>query len=173
VQPNEILVFFGFMNVPDPTRHRLIAVHLDEMTLGRGNADQRHERATATWDLVEENLFSPHGHEGGPYVLRIELRDARLVLDIRLADDSPVIAHFLSLTPLRRIIRDYFAICDSYYDAIRHASPSQIETIDMARRGLHNEGSDVLRERLAGKVGVDFATARRLFTLICALHWKG
>ena len=161
------------MSVPDPIRHRLVAVHLDERSLGRGNPDQQHERSAAAYDLVEENLFAPQDHEGGPYVLHILLQDGRLVLDIRLADGNPIVAHILSLTPLRRVIRDYFTICDSYYAAIRSASPSQIETIDMARRGLHNEGSELLRERLAGKVTIDFATARRLFTLISALHWKG
>lgn len=158
---------------PDPQRHRLVAVHLDEATLGRGTPDQQRERSVAAYDLVEENLFAPAGHEGGPYALHIELRDGRLVFDIRLADDTPIVTHLLSLTPLRRVIRDYFAICESYYGAIRSASSAQIETIDMARRGLHNEGSQILGERLAGKIAVDKATARRLFTLVSALHWKG
>ena len=159
--------------MPDPRRHRLIAVHLDEQSLGRGNPDQQHERSAAAYDLDEENLFVPQDHEGGPYALHILLQDGRLVLDIRLEDGNPIVAHILSLTPLRRVIRDYFTICDSYYAAIRTASPSQIETIDMARRGLHNEGSELLRERLSGKITIDFATARRLFTLVSALHWKG
>jgi uncharacterized protein (UPF0262 family) len=161
------------MNPPDPVRHRLVAVHLDERSLGRGNPSQQHERSAAAYDLIEENLFVPQDHEGGPYVLHILLQDGRLVLDIRLENGNPIVAHILSLTPLRRVIRDYFTICDSYYAAIRTASPSQIETIDMARRGLHNEGSELLRERLAGKITIDFATARRLFTLVSALHWKG
>ena len=161
------------MSAPDPARHRLAAVHLDEHTLGRGNPDQQRERSVAVYDLVEENLFAPHEHEGGPYELHIQIQEGRLVLDIRLDDGAPVVAHILSLTPLRRVIRDYFTICESYYAAIRTASPSQIETIDMARRGLHNEGSELLRDRLAGKVTIDFQTARRLFTLVSALHWKG
>ena len=101
------------------------------------------------------------------------MAENRLVWDIRLTDGTPVMAHLLSLTPFRRIVKDYFLICDSYYEAIRTSSPSQIEAIDMGRRGLHNEGSQLLMERLTGKVEVDFDTARRLFTLLCVLHWKG
>jgi uncharacterized protein (UPF0262 family) len=152
---------------------RLIAVHLDEGSIGRGNSDQEHERAVAAYDLIEENVFAPVGHDSGPYGLHISQQDGRLVLDIRNAESEPVVAHMLSLTPLRRVVRDYFTICDSYYAAIRTATPSQIETIDMARRGLHNEGSELLRERLAGKIALDLPTARRLFTLISALYWKG
>ena len=159
---------------PPPTSRRcLSAVHLDERSIGRGNPDQEHERAVAIYDLVEENLFAPEGHDGGPYALTIFLQGGRLVFDIRSEAGDPVAAHILSLTPLRRVIRDYFAICESYYAAIRNASPSQIETIDMARRGLHNEGSELLKERLVGKVTIDFPTARRLFTLVSVLHWKG
>jgi uncharacterized protein (UPF0262 family) len=152
---------------------RLITVHLDERSIGRGTPDQEHERRVAAYDLIEENVFAPVGHDAGPYGLHISLQDGRLVLDIRNAESEPVVAHVLSLTPLRRVVRDYFAICDSYYAAIRMATPSQIETIDMARRGLHNEASELLRERLAGKIALDLATARRLFTLITALYWKG
>lgn len=152
---------------------RLIAVHLDERSIGRGNPDQEHERRIAAYDLIEENVFAPVGHDVGPYGLHISLQDGRLVLDIRNANSEPVVAHMLSLTPLRRVVRDYFTICDSYYAAIRSATPSQIETIDMARRGLHNEGSEILRERLAGKIALDLSTARRLFTLVSALYWKG
>lgn len=160
------------MAEPDPTR-RLIAVHLDDLSIGRGSPDQEHERAVAIYDLVEENVFAPEGDAGGPYRLHIFLKDGRLVLDIRRDGGEPVVAHILSLTPLRRVIRDYFAICESYYAAIRTASSTHIETIDMARRGLHNEGSELLRDRLAGKVSIDFPTARRLFTLVSVLHWKG
>jgi uncharacterized protein (UPF0262 family) len=158
---------------PSSSRNCLSAVRLDERSIGRGNPDQEHERAVAIYDLIEENLFSPDGHDGGPYALTISLQDGRLVFDIRSEAGDPVVAHILSLTPLRRVIRDYFAICESYYAAIRNASPSQIETIDMARRSIHNEGSELLTERLAGKVTIDFATARRLFTLVSVLHWKG
>jgi uncharacterized protein (UPF0262 family) len=153
--------------------NRLVAVTLDESSIGRSSSDVEHERATAIYDLIEENSFAPLGHKGGPYALNIGLRDNRLLLDIRLADGKPVIAHFLSLTPFKRIIKDYFLICDSYYAAIRTATPGRIEAIDMGRRGLHNEGSELLIERLKDKIAVDFDTARRLFTLICALHWKG
>ena len=160
------------MSGQDPTR-RLTAVHLDEGSIGRGTPDQEHERSVAIYDLLEENEFCPDGHPGGPYTLNLLLQDGRLVLDIRDARGGALVAHILSLTPFRRVIRDYFAICDSYYAAIRNASATQIETIDMARRGIHNEGSDLLLERLKGKVAMDFSTARRLFTLVSALHWKG
>jgi len=152
---------------------RLIAVHLDKQSIGHGTPDQEHERAVAAYDLIEANAFSPVGHDSGPYALHISQRSGRLVLDIRRADGEPVVVHLLSLIPLRRVVRDYFAICDSYYEAIRTASPSSIETIDLARRGLHNEGSEMLRERLAGKIALDLVTARRLFTLVSALYWKG
>jgi uncharacterized protein (UPF0262 family) len=158
---------------PSSSKSCLSAVRLDERSIGRGNPDQEHERAVAIYDLIEENLFSPDGHDGGPYALTISLQDGRLVFDIRSEAGDPVVAHILSLTPLRRVIRDYFAVCESYYAAIRNASPSQIETIDMARRSIHNEGSELLKDRLAGKVTIDFPTARRLFTLVSVLHWKG
>ena len=154
-------------------RHRLVKVTLDEGSIGRSNPDVEHERAVAIYDLLEENSFQPRGHEGGPYELALAITGNRLVFDIKLADGSPVIAHHLSLGPLRRIVKDYFLICDSYYAAIRTASPDQIEAIDMGRRGLHDEGSRLLRERLTGKIEVDFDTARRLFTLISVLHLKG
>jgi uncharacterized protein (UPF0262 family) len=157
----------------DPEKHHLVAVTLDEGSIGRSNPDVEHERAVAIYDLLEENMFHPVDHAGGPYALQLGITENRLVFDIRLADGTPVIAHFFSLTPLRRIVKDYFMICDSYYQAIRSATPSQIEAIDMGRRGLHDEGSRVLMERLRKKVKVDFDTARRLFTLICVLHWKG
>lgn len=154
-------------------RQRLAAVTLDEGSISRSNPDIEHERAVAIYDLIEDNVFAPLGHEGGPYALHLSMAESRLVFDIRLADGTPVVAHYFSLTPLRRIVKDYFMICDSYYQAIRTATPSQIEAIDMGRRGLHDEGSRILMERLRRKVKVDFDTARRLFTLICVLHWKG
>jgi uncharacterized protein (UPF0262 family) len=152
---------------------RLVKVSLDEASIGAGNRDVEHERAIAIYDLVEDNSFAPVGHEGGPYWLRLEVRSNRLVFDIRTSDDRPVVAHLLSLSPFRRLVKDYFLICESYYQAIRAATPSQIEAIDMGRRGLHDEGSELLMERLKGKIAVDFDTARRLFTLITVLHWKG
>ena len=153
--------------------NRLVAVTLDEGSIGRSSPDVEHERATAIYDLIEENSFAPVGHRGGPYTLNISLKDNRLVLDIRLADGKPVIAHFLSLSPFKRIIKDYFLICDSYYAAIRTATPGRIEAIDMGRRGLHDEGSRILQDAIKRKIEVDFDTARRLFTLVCVLHWRG
>jgi uncharacterized protein (UPF0262 family) len=154
-------------------KHRLIAVTLDEASIGRASRDVEHERAVAIYDLLESNAFEPLGHKGGPYALKISLVEKRLVFEVSDAKGAPVIAHALSLTPFRRVVRDYFLICDSYYAAIRTSTPSQIEAIDMGRRGLHDEGSELLLERLKGKIKTDLATARRLFTLICALHWKG
>jgi uncharacterized protein (UPF0262 family) len=154
-------------------QHRLIAVTLDEASIGRANPDVEHERTIAIYDLLEENTFDPLGDSGGPYALKIGLADRRLVFEVTHADGKPVISHFLSLTPFRRVVKDYFLMCESYYAAIRVETPAKIETIDMARRGLHNEGSELLIERLKEKVAVDFDTGRRLFTLICALHWKG
>jgi uncharacterized protein (UPF0262 family) len=153
--------------------NRLVAITLDEKSIGRSSPDIEHERAVAIYDLIEENSFAPVGHDGGPYALNLSLKENRLVFDIRLADGEPVMAHILSLTPFKRIVKDYFLICDSYYAAIRTATPDRIEAIDMGRRGLHDEGSHILQEALKRKVKVDFDTARRLFTLICVLHWKG
>jgi uncharacterized protein (UPF0262 family) len=155
-----------------PTR-RLVAITLDEGSIGRSNPDVEHERAVAIYDLLEENVFAPSGHDGGPYTLHLGISENRLAFDIRLSDGTALIMHMLSLTPFRKIVKDYFLICESYYQAIRTAMPSQIEAIDMGRRGLHDEGSRLLMDRLNGKVEVDFDTARRLFTLICVLHWKG
>jgi len=159
------------MSERDP-RKRLVAVSLDETTIGRGTPDIEHERAVAIYDLIEENLFALDGHEGGPYALRLAVVENRLVFEVS-EDGALVVAHVLALGPFRRIVKDYWLICESYYGAIRTASPGQIETVDMARRGVHNEGSEVLRERLKGKITVDFDTARRLFTLVSVLHWKG
>jgi uncharacterized protein (UPF0262 family) len=152
---------------------RLIDLVLDEQTVMRRSPDVEHERKVAIFDLLEENSFTPNGSPGGPYRLHLAIEESRLVFDIRLEDDVPHGKVMLSLTPFRRIIKDYFLICESYYDAIKTAAPSQIEAIDMGRRGLHNEGSQLLKERLAGKIDLDFDTSRRLFTLICVLHIKG
>jgi uncharacterized protein (UPF0262 family) len=152
---------------------KLVAITLDENSIGRSGPDIEHERAVAIYDLIEQNSFAPDGHEGGPYALHLSMAESRLVFDIRLADGTPVAAHLLSMTPFRKIVKDYFMICDSYYAAIRTATPDRIEAIDMGRRGLHDEGSNILMERLKDKVTIDFDTARRLFTLICVLHWKG
>ncbi|MFN3889337.1 MAG: UPF0262 family protein [Beijerinckiaceae bacterium] len=152
---------------------RLVSVVLDEESIGRGNPDQEHERLVAIYDLVEINTFALPGHDGGPYVLHISLHDKKLCLDVRAHDGDAIVRHIISLTPFRRLLKDYFLVCESYYAAIRTATPAQIEAIDMGRRGLHNEGAALLAERLDGKIECDFDTARRLFTLITALHWKG
>jgi uncharacterized protein (UPF0262 family) len=157
----------------DLAKSRLCDVVLDD-TIGRSTPDVEHERAVAIYDLIEENSFKPVGDDNsGPYKLKLSLVESRLVFSVSREDASPVITHILSLTPFRRVIKDYFLICESYYEAIRSSTPSQIEAIDMGRRGIHNEGSETLRERLSGKIDVDFDTARRLFTLICVLHWRG
>ena len=157
-----------------PDGKRLVAVTLDEASIGRSSADVEHERAVAIYDLLEDNTFAPNDEEEqGPFALHLSITGARLAFDIRLADGTPVVAHLLSLTPLRRVVKDYYTVCDSYYKAIRTSTPSQIEAIDMGRRGLHDEGSRVLMERLKDKIEVDFDTARRLFTLLSVLHWKG
>ncbi|QFU15638.1 UPF0262 family protein [Microvirga thermotolerans] len=154
-------------------RCRLVAVTLDEASIGRGNPDQEHERAIAIYDILEENFFALPHYDGGPYLLHIGLVEKKLCLEIKAQDGTPLVTHHLSLTPFRRTIRDYEMICDSYYKAIREASATQIEAIDMGRRGLHNEAAELLMKRLEGKVILDFDTARRIFTLIFALHWKG
>jgi uncharacterized protein (UPF0262 family) len=154
-------------------KQRLVAVTLDETSIGRSGPEIEHERAVAIFDLIEDNTFAPVGEAGGPFKLNLSVAGNRLMLDIRRADETPVMAHLLSLSPLRRIVKDYFTICDSYYSAIRTATPDRIEALDMGRRALHDEGSALLMERLKRKVKVDFDTARRLFTLICVLHWKG
>jgi uncharacterized protein (UPF0262 family) len=157
----------------DLPKQRLVKVTLDEASIGSSSPDIDHERRVAIYDLIEDNSFAPCEHDGGPYVLNLSISENRLVFDIREENGAPVMAHLLSLTPFRKIVKDYFLICDSYYKAIRTATPTQIEAIDMGRRGLHNEGSDLLKERLKEKIEIDFDTARRLFTLICVLHWKG
>jgi uncharacterized protein (UPF0262 family) len=161
------------MNPTSQLRRHLMRVTLDENSIGRSNPDVEHERAVAIYDLLEDHVFLPVGFDHGPFALNLSIADNRLIIDIQRDDGSPVIAHHLSLAPFRRIVKDYFLICDSYYQAIRTASPTQIEAIDVGRRALHNEGSEQLIERLKGKVEMDTDTARRLFTLICVLHWKG
>lgn len=151
---------------------RLSDVVLDA-SIGRSTPDVEHERAVAIFDLVEENSFEPVGHTGGPYRLSLSLAQTRLIFEIATDGGENVATHILSLTPLRRIIKDYFLICEAYYEAIRTSTPSRIEAIDMGRRGMHNEGSQALMARLDGKITVDLGTARRLFTLICVLYRRG
>jgi uncharacterized protein (UPF0262 family) len=156
---------------------RIIHVELDQKTIIWRNADIEQERRIAIFDLLEGNHFAPQReHEDGyrgPYRLIIRVEEGRLVFDIAREDESPLESIILGLTRFSRLVRSYFAICDSYFQAIKQSTPQQIETIDMARRGVHNEAAELLKERLTGKIDVDFDTARRLFTLICVLHIKG
>ena len=139
----------------DKPTQRLVKITFDESSIGRSSQDIEHERAVAIYDLIEDNSFAPANHDDGPYALHLSITENRLVFDIRQQDGTPLMAHLLSLTPFRRIEKDYFMICDSYYKAIRTATPTQIEAIDMGRRGLHNEGSELLKERLKEKIDVD------------------
>ena len=153
---------------------RLSGVTLDERTFVRRTREIEHERDIALYDLLESNSFHPVGSHGGPYQLVLGIGDNRLTFDIRLADGEAHGKVMLSLTPFRRIIKTYFRVCESYFKAIGGAqTAAQIESLDMGRRGLHDEGAELLRERLKGKVEIDADTARRLFTLICVLHLKG
>ncbi len=153
-----------------PTDQRIAKITLDERSVVRRNADIEHERAVAIFDLLEENSFVPAGGAPGPFHVNLGIEENRLVIDIRSTSDEPIDRVLVQLTPFRGIVKDYFLVCDTYFKAIRTASPSRIEAIDMGRRALHNEGSELLRERLAERVAVDLNTARRLFTLLCVLH---
>ena len=156
----------------DVSNTRLISVVLDDASIGRAAPDIEHERAVAIYDLVEESRFAVKD-KPGPYRLVLSLSERRLIFDIRSESGDSLMTHALSLTPFRNVVKDYFLICDSYRQAIRFGAPSRIEAIDMGRRALHNEGSEALKARLKGKVELDLDTARRLFTLICVLHWRG
>jgi uncharacterized protein (UPF0262 family) len=164
-------------SAPPASDHRIAHIALDEATIIWRSADVEQERRIAIYDLIEENSFKPlrAAERGatGPYRLKLAVSDGRLALSIADADDRLLEELILGLARFRRSIRDYFAICDSYYQAIRKATPGEIETIDMARRAIHNRAAEVLLETLEGKIETDFATARRLFTLICVLHIKG
>jgi uncharacterized protein (UPF0262 family) len=157
----------------EDARYRLEAVSLDQRTVLRRTREIEQELEVAIYDLLEANSFEPVGSGGGPYRLVLGVQENRLVFDIRLADETPHGKVMLSLTPFRHVIKDYFLTCESYFKAIRNAPASQIEALDVGRRGLHNEGSTLLQSRLKGKIEVDFDTARRLFTLICVLHLRG
>ena len=165
------------MTDADPSQQRIISIDLDEGSIVWRNPDVEQERRVAIFDLLEENKFVPQrGHPdgyAGPSRLMLRVEEGRLIFEISREDGSPLEAIILGLGRFRRPIRDYFAICDSYYQAIKTATAQQIETVDMARRGLHNEAAEMLMDRLDGKIAVDFDTARRLFTLICVLHIKG
>ena len=154
------------------TGDRLVAVNLDETGLPAPTPEVEQERKVAIFDLLEKNLFRLPGGSG-PFVLDLAIRDRRLVFAVRTEDGAPAAEFHLSLSPFRQIIKDYFQICEAYFDAVKKLPPSQIEAIDMARRGIHNEGARVLQERLEGKANLDIDTARRLFTLICVLHFGG
>lgn len=155
---------------------QIVRITLDERSVKRRSPEVEQERAVAIYDLIEENQFRPlmlgHEHHTGQIHLQLAIQENRLIFGLFNVDDELLTQIHLSLTPFRKIVRDYFTICDSYYNAIKVASPSQIEAIDMGRRGVHNEGSEMLTERLNGKVEMNFDTARRLFTLVCVLHIK-
>ncbi len=158
---------------PGPGRARLIEVTLDPDSIARSaNPNIDHERQVAIYDLIDDNSFALSGRDDGPYRLVLGTLNDRLVFNVHNEQGEQLVAHVLSFSPLRRIIRDYFIVCDTYYEAIKSAPPSRIQAIDMGRRGLHDDGSRVLAERLRGKIEVDHDTARRLFTLICSLHQK-
>jgi uncharacterized protein (UPF0262 family) len=152
---------------------RLTDITLDDSAVIRRSPEVEHERAVAIYDLLEDNAFRPSGDYSGPYHLHLSISENRLQMEIRDEAGQPLDMVALPLLPFRRVIRDYFAVCETYYEAIKTASPARIESIDMGRRGLHNEGSELLQERLDGKIEIDFDTARRLFTLICVLHIRG
>lgn len=160
-------------NRPEAANYHLSRVSLDDASLPALSADVAHERDIAIFDLLEDNSFKPMNSTGGPYSLHLGVEENRLVFDIRTQAEEPHGKIIMSLAPLRRLIKDYYLVCESYFEAIKTSTPARIEAIDVGRRGLHNEGSEFLQERLAGKIDIDFNTARRLFTLICALHNKG
>jgi uncharacterized protein (UPF0262 family) len=155
------------------SRHRIVKIDLDERTVVRRNPDVEHERTVAIFDLLDENQFELVGEFPGPYHLNLSIEENRLLLDVRAEDGSGAAKILLPLSPFRTVVKDYFTVCESYYAAIKGSSLTQIEALDMGRRSLHNEGSELLRERLEGKVALDLGTARRLFTLICVLHIRG
>lgn len=157
---------------PDAPSSRLVGITLDEASITRGNSNIEHEREVAIYDILDANTFEVEGREG-PFKLKLSVIEDRLHFIVDTEPASGEYTLMLSLSPLKRVMKDYFIVCDSYYKAIRTAPPSRIQAIDMGRRGLHDEGSRQLTERLKGKINVDHDTARRLFTLICALHWKG
>ncbi len=154
-------------------RDRLVEITLDQRSLGPANANIEHEREVAIFDILDGNAFAVDGMDVGPYRLNLAIADDRLQLTVRDEDSEPVASHQVPLTPLKRVMKDYFLVCDDYYDAVRTAPPARIQAIDLNRRTLHDEGSKILAEKLSGKVTVDADTARRMFTLLCALHWKG
>lgn len=156
-----------------PSRSRLVAITLDAKSIGNANSNIAHEREVAIYDILDANHFEVDGRDDGPYTLVLSILEDRLVFTVGSEAISGTFTVLLSLSTLRRTIKDYFQVCDTYYQAIRTAPPSRIQAIDMGRRSLHDEGSHLLADRLKGKISLNHDTARRLFTLICALHWKG
>jgi len=152
---------------------RLIDLQLVEKTAVRRRPEAEHERKVAIFDLIEGNHFAPTVEHPGPYKLYLSAEETRLIFDIRAADDAELTRVPLALQPFRGIVKDYFKVCESYYQAIKTSTPSRIEAIDMGRRGLHDEGSRLLQSELAGRIEIDHDTARRLFTLLCVLHIRG
>ncbi len=159
------------------SRHRLSALSLDPGSVKRGNANIEHEREVAIYDILEANHFELAGRDDGPYGLVLGVAEDKLVFSVTPAAPSegspdPIVVA-VAMLPLRRVIKDYFLVCETYFDAIRSAPPSRIQQIDVGRRKLHDEGATALTDRLAGNITLDVTTARRLFTLVCALHWRG
>jgi len=154
------------------SRDRLIDVFLDEDTIPRGAIDADHERAVAIFDLIEENSFAIPGRDEGPYTMTISQEESKFTFDVRTSDGEQAVSIVVSMTPFRSLLKDYFLVCETYYSAIRTASPRQIEAIDRERTKLHNEGADMMAQRLAEKAAIDQRTARRLFTLISTLRWN-
>lgn len=159
--------------IPHGPTKKLIGIELDENSIRRNNSNVEHERKVAIYDLLDENVFALASGHDGPYRLKLAMIDERLMFQVMDETGADLMTHVLALSPFRRVMRDYFTVCDSYYEAIKTAPPSRIQAIDMGRRGLHDEGSRILIERLDGKIALDTGTARRLFTLICALRSKG
>ncbi|MEQ8965698.1 MAG: UPF0262 family protein [Azospirillaceae bacterium] len=153
-----------------PPTDRIVEITLDEGSVARRSPEVEHERRVAIYDLLEDNRFRPAAGPDGPYKVHLSIEDNRMILDIRTEDGTAADRVTLPLMPFRKVVKDYFHVCESYFEAIKSGAPSRIEAIDMGRRGLHNEGSELLRERLAGTIDIDFDTARRLFTLLCVLH---
>lgn len=165
-------------NIGNGTSNKICDIVLNEENITQISAEATYERKAAVTDLLAENSFIPlrtinDVNAQGPFKLILDIKRGKLIFDIRDINDQPVMLHILSLSPFRIILKDYFLICERHHQAMKGANPQQIEAIDMGRRGLHNEGSSLLSERLKGKIEVDFDTARRLYTLICAIHWKG
>lgn len=161
------------VTLPEKSSDRLVDITLDSKSLGRASANIEHEREVAIFDILDGNSFAVEGVRSGPYKLHLSTADDRLQLGVTSNSGEPAAQHVIPLTPLKRIMKDYFMVCETYYEAVRTAPPAKIQAIDVNRRTLHDEGSSILREKLLTKITVDTDTARRLFTLVCALHWKG